>query len=217
LEELGVRPTVRSELIMGRATLAQQRGDTEQAWRLLDTRREIERDLGRSRDSHIAELHAVMLIRAGRCGEVSAVLAPTLVEMERHGAESNAAVLRTWLELAEVRIGNVDVALTDDPPPTGYEAGTRARLVRAEAHQVAGDVHSAVRYAREAVAIAASGDWLVLQADARLGLARALDATGDPVAAAEQARAAVSLCTVKGYTAAIAETQPFLESLANDG
>jgi hypothetical protein len=27
---------------------------------------------------------------------------------------------------------------------------------------------------------------------------------------------AVSLCTAKGYTAAIAETQPFLESLAND-
>ena len=123
---------------------------------------------------------------------------------------------RTWLELAEVRLGNVDVALTDDPLPAGYEAGTRARLVRAEARLVTGDVESAVRYAQEAVAIAASGDWAVLQADARLTLARALDAAGDAVAAAEQARAAVSLCTAKGYTAAIAETQPFLESLAND-
>jgi single-stranded DNA-specific DHH superfamily exonuclease len=57
----------------------------------------------------------------------------------------------------------------------------------------------AVEEAREAVAIAASGDWVILAAETRLTLARALLAAGDSAAAAEQVAAARALYEAKGH------------------
>ena len=45
--ELGMRPTLRTELILGQAVLATFKGDLEGAWRMLESAQEIERDLGR--------------------------------------------------------------------------------------------------------------------------------------------------------------------------
>ena len=49
---------------------------------------------------------------------------------------------------------------------------------------------------------AATGDWVLLNAEARLTLARALRAAGDLEAAAEHARAAADMYAAKGDVAA---------------
>jgi class 3 adenylate cyclase/tetratricopeptide (TPR) repeat protein len=122
VNELGVRPTVRSELVQGQALLAHLRGDSDEAWRRLDTAREIERDLGRSGGWSSPELEGVMLIRAGRFDEARTALRPVVADMERRGAEAAAALARIWMGLAEVRLGDVGAAATDTPIPEGYEA-----------------------------------------------------------------------------------------------
>ena len=77
-------------------------------------------------------------------------------------------------------------------------------MLRAEAQLARGDAEGAVAHAREAAAIAATGDWVMLEADARMTLARALSAAGDTEAAAAEAETAARLATAKGYVAMIA-------------
>ena len=68
--------------------------------------------------------------------------------------------------------------------------------------------------ARQAVDIAATGDWLVLNAEARLGLARALAAAGGARLARNQsARAALEMHRAKGYALGVAEAEAFLRSI----
>ena len=217
LDELGVRPSVRSELIVGLAQLAQLSGQPDRAWTLLESAREIERDLGRSKGVRGPELHGVMLVRAGQFDEARAALQSTIAELERRGAEENAAVARGWLGLAEVRRGDFEAARAVAPPLAGYEGGARAHILHAELHLAEGDAGRAVEQAQAAVDVADTGDWAVLNADARLTLARALRAAADPVAAAVPARAARDLCMAKGYVGGVAEAEAILGSLANNG
>ena len=69
VSELGVRPTVRSELIKGQAELAVMGGRPDEAWALLDAVREIERDLGRNLDPWLFQRWGVLLVRAERFEE----------------------------------------------------------------------------------------------------------------------------------------------------
>jgi class 3 adenylate cyclase/tetratricopeptide (TPR) repeat protein len=199
VDELGVRPTVRSELLQAQAMVAHLRGDYDKGWRLLDSARAIERDLGRSGDRSV--LGGVMLIREGRFDEARAVLRPVVGPMERQGARGSAATARGWLGLAEFRLGNLTAA--DTPVPAGYERTTRAHILHAEAQLARGDAEGAVAHAREATAIAATGDWVILEADARMMLARALRTAGDTEAAAAEAETAARIATAKGYVPAI--------------
>ena len=68
--------------------------------------------------------------------------------------------------------------------------------------------------ARAGLAIAAPGDWVLLQAEAWLGLARALAASGDVAAATLEAQHALELSRAKGAAGAIATTETFLRSIA---
>jgi tetratricopeptide (TPR) repeat protein len=209
VHELGVRPTVRSELIRGQAELALMGGRPDEAWTLLDTVQEIDRDLGRNLARWLSQRRGVMLVRAGRFEEARSMLTVVVAEMDEGGDSSDYA--RRWLGLAEVRLGSV--VGTAIPPAAGYEAGTQAHLLTSEVHLAGGDVERALAHAREAVKIAATGDWVVLEGDARLTLARALDAAGDQAAAAVQARAAVELQTGKGNVPGVAAAEALLESL----
>jgi class 3 adenylate cyclase/tetratricopeptide (TPR) repeat protein len=217
LDELGMRPSVRSELIVGLAELTQLSGQADRAWTLLESAREIERDLGRSKGLRVPELEGVMLMRAGRFDEAREALQLTITELDRQGAEDNAAVGRGWLGLAEVRSGNLEAARAAAPAPAGYEAGARAHILHAELHLAEGDARRAVERAQAAIDVATTGDWAVLNADARLTLARALRAAGDPVAAAAQAQTALRLYKLKGYVGGIAEAEATLGSLADNG
>jgi class 3 adenylate cyclase/tetratricopeptide (TPR) repeat protein len=217
LDELGVRPSVRSELIVGLAELTQLSGQADRAWELLEAAREIERDLGRSKGLRVPELHGVMLMRAGRFDDARAALPLTIAQLERHGAEENVAISRAWLGLAEVRTGNLEAARAVAPRPSGYEGAARVHILHAELHLAEGEVSLAVEQAQAAVDVATTGDWAVLNADARLALARALRAAADPVAAAAQARTALRLCTAKGYVGGLAEAEAILESLPDNG
>jgi class 3 adenylate cyclase/tetratricopeptide (TPR) repeat protein len=213
VDELGARPTVRAELMMGQAELALLGGRPDETWALLDALHEIERDLGRDLDRYFFQRRGEMLVRAGRFEEARNMLATAVTEIDERGEPSEDA--RSWLGLAEVRLGDVEssAAHTATPPPNGYESGTLAHLLLSEVRLAESDVERAVTHAREAVDIAATGDWVVLAGEARLTLARALSAAGDREAAAEQARAAVGLYTVKGYVPGIAEAEAFLESI----
>jgi class 3 adenylate cyclase/tetratricopeptide (TPR) repeat protein len=208
MAQLGVRPAVRSELIQGQAMLALMRGDPDEGYRLLEIASEIEHDLGRSTALGLALTRGLMLVRAGEFEQARRVLPQTITELERRGASSDADIVRCWLGLAEVRLGNAAgaraaVAAAQAAPERlqGYEDRTRARIVLAEVHLAEGDVGHAVAVARDAAAVAATGDWVLLNAEARLTLARALQAAGDQAAAAEQAQAAADIYAAKGYHA----------------
>jgi hypothetical protein len=211
MDQLGVRPAVRSELIQGQAMLALLRDDLDEAWRLLDVAGEIEQDLGRNTATGLALNRGLMLVRAGEYEQARRVLPQNIAELEQRDASENADLVRCCLALAEVRLGNVAgaraaMAAAQAAPARlqGYEDGTRARIVLAEVHLTEGDVPGAVSEARDAVAVAATGDWSLLNAEARLTFARALHAAGDTEAAAEQAQAAAGIYAAKGYVAAAA-------------
>jgi tetratricopeptide (TPR) repeat protein len=222
IEDLGVRPTVRSELVQGQAILALLRGRSEQAWSLLDTAVEIERDLGRTNAWRLTGLHGLMLLRAGRFEESRVVLRPMVADLERRGARWDTAVVRGWLGLAEVRLGHLQEARLaassrrGESVGGGHEARVRASMVLSELHLAEGDAEGAVGFAHEAVAVAAAGDWVLLDAEARLTLARAQHAAGDADAAATEARAAARLYAVKGYAAGEAEAAAVLQALGRD-
>ena len=76
------------------------------------------------------------------------------------------------------------------------------------------DVDGAVASARRAVATAGGGDWLILNAEARLALARALGAAGDAEAAEPHARAAVDMFRTKEYVLGATAAEAFHRSLA---
>jgi class 3 adenylate cyclase/tetratricopeptide (TPR) repeat protein len=217
--ELGARPTVGSELIQGQAMLALLSGEAEEAWRLLETVRAIERDIGRNMPLRFSTRHGLMLVMAGRFQDAQLVLSPNVADLERRGVGPETAVARAWLGLAQVRLGNVDgahaagISARDAATRSGsYEALTRAHLLLSEVHMATGEPDGAVASAREAVAIAGTGDWVLMDADARLTLARALAAVGDPDAAA-QARTAIGMYEAKEYPAGAAQAQAFLHSL----
>jgi tetratricopeptide (TPR) repeat protein len=215
--QLGVRPAVRSELIQGQAMLALLRGEVEEAWRLLDIAGEIEQDLGRSITLGLAQTRGLMLVRAGEYEEARRVLPETIAGLERRDAGSNADIVRCWLGLAEVRLGNVAAAraaaaAAQAAPERlrGYEDRARLRIVLAEVHLAEGDVPGAIAEARDAVAVAGTGDWALLNAEARLTLARTLHAAGDSTNAEQEAQAAAGLYAAKGYVAAAAAARALL-------
>jgi tetratricopeptide (TPR) repeat protein len=211
MDEFGMRPTFRFELLRWQAALAQLGGDDERAWRLLDTARGLDRDLGRRTGLYLTRTEALMLRRAGRYEELRGTLLPYIAELERL-ERPEAPVARSALVELEVRLGNLDAAraaaagLED---ADGYEPSTRSRMALAELHLFEGEPERALACARDAASVAAGGDWLLLNADARLTLGRVLAAAGDP-AAGEQARSAAELYAAKGYAAGVAEAESLL-------
>ena len=220
IDELGLRPTVRSELVQGQAVLAVLRGRDE-GWRLLDMAQEIERDLGRSHAFHLAVTRARMHLLAGEYDAARRALPAIVAALEGEDALATAAVVRSWLALAEVRSGDLaaarataTAALAGTAYGVGYEAGARANLALAEVHLGEGDHEAALAAARAGHAIAETGDWVLLRADARLALARVLDASGDAAAAAVEAQRALELYRGKGHPGSTAVADAFLRSLA---
>jgi ATP/maltotriose-dependent transcriptional regulator MalT len=111
-----------------------------------------------------------------------------------------------------VRLGNLDAARAAAvglERADGYVPLTNSRMALAELHLCEGEPERALACARDAASVAAGGDWLLLNADARLTLGRVLAALGDP-AAAEQVRSAADLYAAKGYAAGVAEAESLL-------
>src|SRR4029078_97572 len=109
MDEFGVRPTFRFELLRWQAALAQLGGDDDRAWRLLDTARGLDRDLGRRTGLYLTRTEALMLRRAGRYAELRGRLLPYIAELERL-ERPEAPVARSALVELEVRLGNLDAA-----------------------------------------------------------------------------------------------------------
>ena len=220
MADLGIRPTVRSELIQGQAILALLRGDAVEAWRLFGVVEEIEQDLGRNRTWRLAQNRQRMLLRAGRFDEARPLLASMVEEYERRGILAGATAMLASLALVEVRLGSVMAAgiaahtvLDRVASVDAYEAPVRAHLALSEVGLASADVDGAVSAGRQAVDIAATGDWLILNAEALLGLARALAVAGDSSGAESHARAALEMHRAKGYALGVAEAEAFLRSI----
>jgi hypothetical protein len=213
MDEFGVRPTFRFELLRGQAALAQLAGDDDRAWRLLDAARGLDRDLGRRTGLYLSGTETSMLRRAGRYEELRGTLLPFIAELERFGRPEPVA--RSALVVLEVRLGNLNAAraaAADLQGADGYEPLTQSRMALAELHLFEGETEQALACARDAASVAAGGDWLLLNADARLTLGQVLTAAGDP-AAGEQARSAADLYAAKGYAAGVAEAESLLRSI----
>jgi hypothetical protein len=85
----------------------------------------------------------------------------------------------------------------------------RARLALHDGRQT-----DAERWARAAVESARGSDWITLQADARLDLARVLSAVGRPEEGSAEARAALELFEAKGSVPGAARARALLGTLA---
>ena len=149
------------------------------------------------------------------------MISPIIAELEDRGTLGIAAVSWSWLALAEVRIGNAvaggmaaHTVLERAAGMEAYEATTRAHLALSEVSLATADPDGAVASAREAVAIAGGGDWLILNAEAQLALARALGAAGEVDAAESHARAAVDMFRAKEYVLGATAAEAFHRSLA---
>jgi ATP/maltotriose-dependent transcriptional regulator MalT len=121
-------------------------------------------------------------------------------------------VARSALVELEVRLGNLDAARAASAGlegAVGYEPSIHSRMALAELHLLEGQPDQALAFARDAASVAAGGDWLLLNADARLTLGGVLAAAGDP-AAAEQVRSAAELYAAKGYAAGVAKAESLL-------
>jgi class 3 adenylate cyclase/tetratricopeptide (TPR) repeat protein len=220
LGELGTRPAVRSQLAQGQALLAILRGGDD-GWRLLEAAREIERDLGRSTSWSLRTTRARMHLLAGEYGALIQEMPPLIAELDGADAHANAAVMRSWLAVAQARTGDLSgardtaaAALAGTTYGGGYETGARGNLALAEVHLAEGAADAAASAARDAVAVAETGDWVLVRAEARLVLARALQASGDTTAATGHAQAALELSRAKGHAGGIAAAEACLRSLA---
>ncbi len=219
--DLGMRPTARNELILAQAVIALLGGHDQRAWSLLDKAEQLELDLGRGVGWRVTRVRAGMLMLAERFAEAADLLPHVVARQEQRGDNSGVSIAHSRLGLALIRLGRLEHAVenavavvampTDDDP---YEAPTLAQMVLAEARLATGEVSAAVGSAREAAAIAATGDWTLLNADAQLLLARALSACGDHEHAAEAARAGLAGYRAKQFAAGTARAESFLESLA---
>ncbi|MDX6548366.1 MAG: hypothetical protein QOG33_1916, partial [Gaiellales bacterium] len=200
MEELGVRPTDRLELLQGQAMLALVRGAIDQAWRLLEVAEQIEQDIGRTSSLRLQRQRGRMLLITGRYEQAETALAWTVAQMEGVASAPDVAVARGWLGRAQLGSGrlldaraNAIAARDGAALIDAYAAHAQAHRLLSEVYLAEADNERAVEEAREAVAIAASGDWVLLNAETRLALARALLAAGDSAGAAEQAAAARAL------------------------
>jgi tetratricopeptide (TPR) repeat protein len=221
LREMGTRPAVRSELMVGQARMALLAGRTAEAWRLLDGAREIERDIGRVQAWRSADSHAQMLLYTGRWNEARDAYRSLVDDMDNRGVAWEATILRTRLALADARLGNLADAraLATDARETAavvgaYEAQTRALLVLSEVQLAEGDVARAVELAREGVALASGGDWVLMNAEAHVTLARALARADLLEEATAEASAAHRLYESKGDVAGAERAKALVHSLA---
>jgi hypothetical protein len=104
-------------------------------------------------------------------------------------------------------------ALTIAERVDDYECSVRARLALSAVALAEEDPGTAVALAAEAADIAATGDWVLLQAATRVEYARALAARGDTDAAAAEARAARSISQAKGDVTGVAAAERLLGTL----
>ena len=143
-----MRPTFRFELLRGQAALAQLGGDDDRAWRLLDTARGLDRDLGRRTGLYLSGTETSMLRRAGRYEELRVTLLPYLAE----AGAARVVPTRPWHAAAlvelEVRLGNLNAARAAAAGlegADGYEPLTRSRMALAELHLFEGDARAGRR------------------------------------------------------------------------
>ena len=114
IDEIGMRPTVRAELMQGQAMLAVLAGRADDAWRMLDAAREIEVDLGRTHFLRSDRNRAEALVRAGRFDEARTAARVHRARSRSAGASiGNAAVTRGLLAVAEARLGFLEDARAD--------------------------------------------------------------------------------------------------------
>jgi len=130
------------------------------------------------------------------------------------------ATLGTQLADALVRLGRDDEAedVLDDVDTfvqvDDVDPQVRRRSVRAQLLARRGEVAEAVRLAREAVAQAATTDYLLLRSDALVALAAVLRAAGDDAEAAAALRQALDLQSQKGNLPGIDRVRALLAAAA---
>ena len=220
MDELGMRPTVRAELVQGQALLAQLAGRDGDARALLASAREIERDLGRVESWRLDETEGLVLLRSGGYQPARDLFAHMVAGMEERDNAWEAALARSRLAFIEARHGNLVTArelatslLVAAPDAGGFEAQARALIAVSEVAAAEGDAAQALQFAREAATVTGAGDWVLLEADARMQLAGALRLAGDSGDAAASASAAAALCRAKGFAAGVVEAEALVRSL----
>jgi tetratricopeptide (TPR) repeat protein len=202
MTELGVRPTVRAELLVGQAFLAMLGGDAGRAYELYEQSNQIERDLGRHPAWRAAGFEGWLFALEGRFEEARLRLGEYQDGLMADGYDRLAVAHAATLALVESRSGHLTAArehaqMALHDTSVEYEAATLASMALCEVALAEGDTASAIAQGQRAVAVASGGDWVPLIVDARQTLARALGAAGDTAGAAAELAAADALAAAK--------------------
>jgi tetratricopeptide (TPR) repeat protein len=140
--------------------------------------------------------------------------------LSEFGERPMRSTTQAWLALVHERLEAPAAALTaadladslsapEDVFNFATTAGVRARLALAQ-----GDPEAAERWARRAVELAATTDFVRTEAVARLGLGQILAALGQWPAAAEQTRLALAAYEAKGDRGGAAAARALLSAQA---
>jgi ATP/maltotriose-dependent transcriptional regulator MalT len=220
LEREQTGPYLAANIDVGRAIVAELEARFEEARRLIDRAKEAFSELGLRRMAlGTDQLRAGIELRSGNPGAALAILEQAerlLAEMgERSFRSTHVAVLaraheqlgdrknaRAAAELAE------QLSAPDDIINYAITHPVRARLALAD-----GDRSAAERWARSGVEQALKTDFLVIQGEALLELARVLYEQGSQHEASAEARRSLQAFEAKGATVGARHAAALLEQL----
>jgi class 3 adenylate cyclase len=205
LDEVGVRPTFRSELLQGRASLRVLAGEPEEAWAQYQAAQAIEQEIGRLASWHLFRTQVPMLLWSGRFEEAAELLSARIDLANRAEQWQRACIMLGWQATALAGLGRLDAAREAAGAARQsalrydcHDPLVRSAVAVTDIHLQRGDLKAALSAADEAVEIAGRGDWVLAQIGARQARARVLRAAGRPDDAEADEHAADELAGQKG-------------------
>ena len=220
-DEFGARPTVRFQLLVAQASNALVRGDRDHAADATDAAERLREELGGRGAWRLWDVQARIALDAGEFRAAIDRFTAVIDDLGRAGFGLGAGPLLAERCTAELAVGDLQAAGASAAAASmiadrvdDYENSVCARLALSAVALAQDDPATAVSLAAEAADIAATGDWVLLQAATRVAHARALAATGDSDGAAAEAQVARAISQAKGDVSGVAAAEHLLGTLA---
>jgi predicted ATPase/DNA-binding SARP family transcriptional activator len=222
-EEVLARPhealRIRASAFRTLAVLRAMQGDFDDARRLVESDRALLDDLGlRMTAAHAAEGYGLVELLAGDFDAAERELRLGMGVLEKFGERSATSIIAALLARALYEEGWLDealraselseeTALPDDVSAQVHWRGPRAKVLARRGHKWVEEL------ARQAVALAAGTDFLVMHADALLDLAEVLRLLGRGDETAPFVEKAVRLHRRKGNSVSVARAESLLHAV----
>ena len=211
------QPRIRASTLRALAGLTAMEGHFDEARTLLTLCRAILEDLGlKVTAASVSETAAIIELLAGDPAAAERDLRSGFEQLDQMGETSNSADLAALLAQALHAQGYADDALrfseiSEQAAGSGdLSPQVQWRAARAKVLAGCGQTSQAETLAREAVALAAESDFLVLRGDTLMDLAEVLRLVGRPSEAAPAVEEALRLYEQKGNTVSAGRARALL-------